>query len=60
MLCIVFVPRIMHTPVGTMECSPQPQDVDGTSRDDQDNFTNRYVLVCSSFQECKAEVLALL
>jgi hypothetical protein len=36
--------RIMHTPVGTMECSPQAQDEDGTSRDDQDNFTNRYAI----------------
>ncbi|PSN48755.1 hypothetical protein C0J52_08925 [Blattella germanica] len=39
----------MHTPVGTMECSPQtPQDGDGstalsTSRDDQDNFTNSWL-----------------
>ncbi|XP_069700735.1 mitogen-activated protein kinase kinase kinase 13-B isoform X3 [Periplaneta americana] len=40
----------MHTPVGTMECSPQPQDGDGTaalstSRDDQDNFTNSILCI---------------
>jgi hypothetical protein len=40
----VLMLRIMHTPVGTMECSPQAQDEDGTSKDDQVNFTNRYVI----------------
>lgn len=35
----------MHTPVGTMECSSQTQDEDGTTRDDQDNFTNSILCI---------------